>query len=49
MKMQHPIVKAFLKPICYAELPYMRMNRLPGLTVYSIAQKPRPSDAVSLP
>jgi SAM-dependent methyltransferase len=48
MKMHHPIVNAFLKSICYAELPFMRMNRLAGLTVFCFAEKPRASDAVSL-
>lgn len=38
---QHPaLVNAFLKVLCSVELPFMGANRLAGLTVFVLAQKP---------
>lgn len=36
----HPLVNAALKTACLAEIPFMRFNRLAGLSVFCLAEKP---------
>ena len=40
LKQHHPVVNSILKTLCGIELPLMRANRLAGLTVFVLAQKP---------
>ncbi|PKH22138.1 methyltransferase [Pseudomonas sp. 43NM1] len=40
LKQHHPAVNSILKTLCGIELPFMRANRLAGLTVFVLAQKP---------
>jgi 2-polyprenyl-3-methyl-5-hydroxy-6-metoxy-1,4-benzoquinol methylase len=40
LKRHHPLVNALLKTLCSIELPFMGANRLAGLTVFCLAQKP---------
>lgn len=40
LKQHHPLVNGVLKSLCALELPFMKMNRLAGLTVFVLAQKP---------
>ncbi|MFL1513557.1 class I SAM-dependent methyltransferase [Pseudomonas prosekii] len=40
LKQHHPVVNSILKTLCGIELPLMRVNRLAGLTVFVLAQKP---------
>ena len=40
LKQHHPAVNSILKTLCGIELPLMRANRLAGLTVFVLAQKP---------
>lgn len=36
----NPLVNALLKSLCYAELPFMKLNKAAGLTVFCLAEKP---------
>lgn len=36
----HPLVNGVLKSLCSLELPFMGANRIAGLTVFCLAQKP---------
>jgi 2-polyprenyl-3-methyl-5-hydroxy-6-metoxy-1,4-benzoquinol methylase len=38
LSQHHPIVNNFLKGLCYAELPFMMLNRIAGLTVFCLAE-----------
>ena len=40
LKQHHPLVNTVLKTLCRVELPFMGANRLAGLTVFVLAQKP---------
>lgn len=40
LKRHHPLVNRLLKTLCRIELPFMGANRLAGLTVFCLAQKP---------
>jgi 2-polyprenyl-3-methyl-5-hydroxy-6-metoxy-1,4-benzoquinol methylase len=40
LKRHHPLVNGVLKTLCSLELPLMGMNRLAGLSVFVLAQKP---------
>jgi 2-polyprenyl-3-methyl-5-hydroxy-6-metoxy-1,4-benzoquinol methylase len=40
LKQHHPLVNTMLKTLCSVELPFMGANRLAGLTVFVLAQKP---------
>ncbi|VVM62860.1 class I SAM-dependent methyltransferase [Pseudomonas fluorescens] len=40
LKRHHPLVNGMLKTLCSLELPLMGMNRLAGLSVFVLAQKP---------
>jgi len=40
LKQHHPLVNTLLKTLCNIELPFMKANRLAGLTVFVLAQKP---------
>lgn len=40
LKRHHPLVNRLLKTLCSIELPFMGANRLAGLTVFCLAQKP---------
>lgn len=40
LKQHHPLVNTLLKTLCSFELPLMGANRLAGLTVFVLAQKP---------
>jgi 2-polyprenyl-3-methyl-5-hydroxy-6-metoxy-1,4-benzoquinol methylase len=40
LKQHHPLVNTVLKTLCSVELPFMGANRLAGLTVFVLAQKP---------
>jgi hypothetical protein len=40
LKRHHPLVNTLLKSLCSIELPFMNANRLAGLTVFVLAQKP---------
>ncbi|WP_223511395.1 class I SAM-dependent methyltransferase [Pseudomonas sp. GL-B-19] len=40
LKRHHPLVNTLLKSLCRIELPFMNANRLAGLTVFVLAQKP---------
>lgn len=40
LKRHHPLVNAVLKTLCSLELPLMAKNRLAGLSVFVLAQKP---------
>jgi 2-polyprenyl-3-methyl-5-hydroxy-6-metoxy-1,4-benzoquinol methylase len=40
LKQHHPLVNTILKTLCSVELPFMGANRLAGLTVFVLAQKP---------
>jgi 2-polyprenyl-3-methyl-5-hydroxy-6-metoxy-1,4-benzoquinol methylase len=40
LKRHHPLVNTLLKTLCSLELPLMGMNRLAGLSVFVLAQKP---------
>lgn len=40
LKQHHPVVNSILKTLCSIELPFMGANRLAGLTVFVLAQKP---------
>ena len=40
LKQHHPLVNTLLKTLCNIELPFMKVNRLAGLTVFVLAQKP---------
>ncbi|POA29336.1 MULTISPECIES: methyltransferase domain-containing protein [unclassified Pseudomonas] len=40
LKRHHPLVNTLLKTLCTLELPFMRVNRLAGLTVFCLARKP---------
>ncbi|RON00562.1 bifunctional 2-polyprenyl-6-hydroxyphenol methylase/3-demethylubiquinol 3-O-methyltransferase UbiG [Pseudomonas brassicacearum] len=40
LKQHHPLVNTLLKTLCSIELPFMSVNRLAGLTVFVLAQKP---------
>ncbi|MEB0047306.1 MULTISPECIES: class I SAM-dependent methyltransferase [unclassified Pseudomonas] len=40
LKQHHPLVNTILKSMCSIELPFMGANRLAGLTVFVLAQKP---------
>ncbi|QZP35789.1 class I SAM-dependent methyltransferase [Pseudomonas sp. DR48] len=40
LKQHHPLVNTILKTLCNIELPFMGANRLAGLTVFVLAQKP---------
>ncbi len=40
LKRHHPVVNTLLKTLCSIELPFMGANRLAGLTVFCLAQKP---------
>ncbi|AWM90816.1 methyltransferase [Pseudomonas sp. 31-12] len=40
LKQHHPLVNTILKSLCSVELPFMGANRLAGLTVFVLAQKP---------
>jgi 2-polyprenyl-3-methyl-5-hydroxy-6-metoxy-1,4-benzoquinol methylase len=40
LKQHHPLVNTLLKTLCSVELPFMGANRLAGLTVFVLAQKP---------
>ncbi|CRL48324.1 class I SAM-dependent methyltransferase [Pseudomonas sp. URMO17WK12:I11] len=40
LKLHHPLVNTLLKTLCNIELPFMKANRLAGLTVFVLAQKP---------
>jgi 2-polyprenyl-3-methyl-5-hydroxy-6-metoxy-1,4-benzoquinol methylase len=40
LKRHHPLVNSVLKTLCRIELPFMNANRLAGLTVFVLAQKP---------
>lgn len=40
LKQHHPLVNTLLKTLCSLELPFMGANRLAGLTVFVLAQKP---------
>jgi 2-polyprenyl-3-methyl-5-hydroxy-6-metoxy-1,4-benzoquinol methylase len=40
LKRHHPLVNSTLKALCSLELPLMGMNRLAGLSVFVLAQKP---------
>ena len=40
LKQHHPMVNTILKTLCSVELPFMGANRLAGLTVFVLAQKP---------
>lgn len=40
LKRHHPLVNTVLKTLCSIELPFMNANRLAGLTVFVLAQKP---------
>jgi 2-polyprenyl-3-methyl-5-hydroxy-6-metoxy-1,4-benzoquinol methylase len=40
LKSHHPLTNALLKALCRIELPLMGANRLAGLTVFVLAQKP---------
>lgn len=35
----HPFINTALKALCYAELPFMKFNRIAGLTVFCLAEK----------
>lgn len=35
----HPIVNTILKSLCSVELPFMRINRIVGLTIFCLAEK----------
>jgi hypothetical protein len=35
----HPLVNKTLKSLCNAELPFMKFNRVAGLTVFCLADK----------
>lgn len=35
----HPIINTALKALCSAELPFMNLNRVAGLTVFCLAEK----------
>jgi SAM-dependent methyltransferase len=39
LKKHHPAVNRLLETICRAELPFMKLNRLAGLTVFCLARK----------
>jgi SAM-dependent methyltransferase len=39
LKSHHPLVNSILKTMCSIELPWMRVNRLAGLTVVCLATK----------
>lgn len=39
LRKHNPVVNAFLKILCHAELPFMKINRLAGLTIYCLAEK----------
>ncbi|ALI02843.1 methyltransferase domain-containing protein [Pseudomonas sp. FW306-02-F02-AA] len=40
LKQHHPLVNTLLKTLCSIERPFMGANRLAGLTVFVLAQKP---------
>jgi 2-polyprenyl-3-methyl-5-hydroxy-6-metoxy-1,4-benzoquinol methylase len=40
LKQHHPLVNTVLKTLCSVERPFMVANRLAGLTVFVLAQKP---------
>ncbi|POA42499.1 methyltransferase [Pseudomonas sp. MPR-ANC1] len=40
LKRHHPLVNSVLKALCSLELPLMGINRLAGLSVFVLAQKP---------
>jgi SAM-dependent methyltransferase len=40
LKRHHPLTNAVLTALCGAELPFVRLNRLAGLSVFCLAQKP---------
>ena len=40
LKAHHPLVNGMLTAMCSLELPLMKANRLGGLTVFCLAQKP---------
>lgn len=40
LKQHHPLVNAALSALCRAELPLMRHNRVAGLSVFCLADKP---------
>ncbi|WP_456023263.1 class I SAM-dependent methyltransferase [Pseudomonas protegens] len=40
LKRHHPLVNGVLKTLCSLELPLMGINRLAGLSVFVLAQKP---------
>ncbi|MCF4997621.1 methyltransferase domain-containing protein [Pseudomonas syringae] len=40
LKRHHPLVNSLLKTMCRLELPLMGLNRLAGLSVFVLAQKP---------
>jgi len=40
LSQHHPLINGVLKSLCSLELPFMKSNRLAGLTVFVLAQKP---------
>lgn len=40
LRRHHPLVNTLLKTGCLAEIPFMHLNRLAGLSVFCLAEKP---------
>jgi SAM-dependent methyltransferase len=40
LQTHHPLVNSLLEAVCLAEIPFMRFNRLAGLSVFCLAEKP---------